>query len=266
MPLITLDGSDVHYRSSGEGDQAIVFLHGGFGSSSELWAQTMAALPHGWRGLAIDNFLHSGPPAAGYSVQAFASRLRSFVDALGLKAPVIAGHSMGGVVCQLAAAASPDRFGGVVLVCTGASMSNHQLGRELLASLRERGHDSLREVSAQWFRNPPAAFFDGYVERACTAPLAAMIDVQQSLIDTDCRPLLHKIAAPTLIVFGQHDTGRTIDHAQTLLAGIAHSRLATMSDSGHSPMVETPQAFNAALHDFLSALHPSDQAKETPTC
>ncbi|MET0541096.1 MAG: alpha/beta hydrolase [Variovorax sp.] len=251
MPTISLDGVPVHYAEHGSGDRAVVFMHGGFGSSSELWERTLQALPAGWRGFAIDNFLRSAAPPDGYSVQALARRVRGFADAMGLHKPVIGGHSMGGVVSQLAASNDPDRYGGVVLVCTGAVMTNHTLGRVLLQDLRDNGHANLRAISAHWFRELPEGFFEGYVARAETAPLDAMIEVQQSLLDTDCRPLLPKISAPTLVVFGAHDAGRTIDHANTLLAGIPNSRLAHMPDSGHTPMVETPAAFDAALHDFL---------------
>lgn len=253
MPIISIDDVPVHYLQRGEGERAIIFVHGGFGSSSELWLRAMEALPPGWKGYAIDNFLRSSEPPDGYNVQAFANRLVKFAKALGLERPVIAGHSMGGVVCQLAASQSPGTFGGVVLVCTGAVMTNHNLGRALLKDLRESGYDTMRETSAHWFKTISQPFFDGYVERACAAPLQAMIDVQQSLLDTDCRPLLPQITAPALVVFGHHDAGRTIDHAQTLHNGIARSKIAHMKDSGHSPMLETPDDFDAALHEFLAS-------------
>ena len=70
MPIIHLDGVPVHYAEHGRGPRAVIFMHGGFGSSSELWQRTMAALPAGWRGYAIDNFLRSSPPPQGYTVQA----------------------------------------------------------------------------------------------------------------------------------------------------------------------------------------------------
>ncbi|QHI97832.1 alpha/beta fold hydrolase [Xylophilus rhododendri] len=254
MPIVTVDGVPVHYAAQGSGPRSIVFMHGGFGSSSELWKRTIAALPAGWRGYAIDNFLRSAPPPDGYSVQSLARRVRGFADALGLERPVIGGHSMGGVVTQLAASNDPERYAGAVLVCTGAVMTNHQLGHDLMAKLRETGYEHMREISSHWFRIVPADFFEGYVSRAMDAPLQAMLDVQQSLLDTDCRPLLPRIKAPTLVVFGAHDAGRTIEHAQTLLAGIPDSRLARMEDSGHSPMIETPADFDAALHAFLATV------------
>jgi pimeloyl-ACP methyl ester carboxylesterase len=253
LPWIEVDGARVHFAVRKGGSRPMVFLHGGFGSSSELWSQAMAALPEDWTGYAIDNFLRSDPPPDGYNVTAFAKRTAGLIDALGLEQPVLAGHSMGGVVCQLAAIEYPQRVGGLVLVCTGASMTNHQLARDLLDDLRKGGGapDSIRAISANWFRKPPLPFFDEYVARAASAPLQAMVDAQVSLIAADLRERLRSIVAPTLVVFGAYDTGRTIDHAKTLLHGIRGSRLVTMADSGHSPMVETIEPFNAALHAFL---------------
>jgi len=256
MPFVEIDNRRVHYTARPGGRHAIVFLHGGFGSSSDLWAETMAVLPPQWSAYAIDNFVDSDPPPDGYNVAAFARRAAGFARGLGLDRPVLVGHSMGGVVCQLTALDYPAAVGGLVLVCTGASMTNHQLARDLLDDLRCGGGtaESLRAISANWFHTAPPAFFERYVARAATAPLDAMISVQESLIAADTRARLPHIAIPTLVVFGRYDTGRTFDHAQTLLAGIPNSRLAIMKDSGHTPMAETPAAFNTALHAFLDGL------------
>jgi len=253
MPYAEIDGARVHYAVRAGGARQVVFVHGGFGSSAELWARTMAALPAEYGAYAIDNFLRSDPPPEGYSVPAFARRLAGFIAALGLERPVLVGHSMGGVTIQLAGIEHPDRIGGLVLVCTGPSMTNHALGRELLADLRASGgdRDTIRRISGAWFRHPPAEFFEAYVERAASVPLEAMTAVQASMIALDLRPRLGAIRVPTLVVHGAFDTGRTMEHAQALLAGIRGSRLAVMAESGHSPMVETPEAFDAELHGFL---------------
>jgi hypothetical protein len=45
MPTIVIENARVDYDMREGGDRSVIFLHGGFGSSSELWARTMAALP-----------------------------------------------------------------------------------------------------------------------------------------------------------------------------------------------------------------------------
>lgn len=255
MPDIVIENARVHYDAREGGDRPIIFLHGGFGSSSELWARTMEALPHRYTGYALNNFIRSDPPPGGYNVSAFARRTGEFIKKLRLTRPVLVGHSMGGVVCQLTALEFPHIVGGLALVCTGASMRNHDLGRRLLADMKsgEMSEATIRSVSSHWFhQQPPSGFFEGYVERAKSASWQAMIDVQESLVATDIEDRLQHIKVPTLVVYGAHDTGRTLDHAETLLRGIAGSSLATMRDSGHSPMLETPDAFDAAFHQFLA--------------
>jgi len=254
MPTINLQGANVHFADTGSGTRAVIFLHGGFGSSSELWEASMTALPAGWRGFALDNFLRSDAPPQGYNVTALAHRVGAFIDALGLQAPVVVGHSMGGVVAQLTGILYPERVGGLVLVCTGPSAANHAMAHQWCDILAEQGTAALREISANWFHNVPEAFFEGYVQRACAAPLDAMLAVQRSLLEADLRAELPRIKAPALVVRGAYDTGRTMEHMQALLDGIARSRLVVMADSGHSPMVETPHDFNAALHEFLAEL------------
>ncbi|MGF6771747.1 pimeloyl-ACP methyl ester carboxylesterase [Paraburkholderia sp. GAS199] len=254
MPIIRLDGARVHYTDSGGTGRPVIFLHGGFGSSSELWQRTIDALPSGFRGLAIDNFLRSDAPPGGYTITSLACRVAAFIDRLELDRPIIVGHSMGGVVTQMTAVRYPEKLGGIVLVCTGPSMTNHALGRALLGQLETEGIDTMREISAHWFRELPQPFFDGYVERAKAAPLSAMIDIQASLIETDMRPHLPNVGLPALIVWGAHDAGRTMEHAQRLLDGLRNSVLAEMTESGHSPMLETPEAFDAAFHGFLNSI------------
>ncbi len=153
-----------------------------------------------------------------------------------------------------------------MLVCTGAAMTNHALGRELLQSLRERGCDGLREISSHWFRTAPANFFEGLRRARLQRPRAS---------DDRCaaKPDRYGLPASAGAHRGTdagdlrpHDAGRTLDHAQTLLAGIRNSRLATMDGSGHSPMVETPEAFDTALHAFLATLPQPARIKEGSPC
>ncbi|SLN61841.1 alpha/beta fold hydrolase [Roseisalinus antarcticus] len=254
---IDIDCARVCFDRTGTQGPAVIFVHGGFGSPSELWHVTMQGLPDRYRGYALNNFLRSEPPPDGYTVASFARRLVRFAAELELVRPVIVGHSMGGVVCQLAALEAPDAFGGVVLVSTGPSMKQHGVGQTLLDRLRSEGVSTrlMTDISANWFhRPPPPGFFDAYVARALTAPLEAMIDVQQSLMDTDVLPRLGEIHAPALILHGRQDVGRPIGHAEALREGLPDARLVVFETCGHSPMLEDPAAFDRALADFLDQI------------
>jgi 3-oxoadipate enol-lactonase len=67
-------------------------------------------------------------------------------------------------------------------------------------------------------------------------------------------PRLGDIAVPTLIIVGEHDIADVHAHAGALEAGIAGARRHVLTDSGHLPQLEVPDAFNRSVRDFLSAL------------
>lgn len=254
MPQITIDGRNVDFTDHGDGDYPLVFVHGGFGSSANLWQETIRRLPAGFRSFAINNFLYSDAPAGGYSVQSFAHRLVGFIRTLELAQPVVIGHSMGGVVCQLAMLAAPDLISGGVLIGSGASTRNNALAARLLDEMRNGlSEDQIRNISRNWFANAPTDFFERYVADAAKASPDAMLAVQESLVATSLEDEIHRISCPVLIVHGLRDTGRTLEHANGLRSRIRDSMLVVIEASGHSPMVDTPQLFDSALHDFLGS-------------
>ena len=255
MPITTVNGRQIHYREWGEGETTVIFVHGGFGSSSGLWARTAEALPEGVRALAADMFMTSDPPPKGHSVAGIADHLADFALAMGAAPATFVGHSMGGVVCQLIGARRPEVVRQLVLVATGPNVRNHGVAVMLMDQLRDRGQtrENMDEIARHWFKTiPDQAAFERYVDDSMDASLDAMIAVQQSLIDMDTTPELPRIAAPVLVAHGALDHGRTMDHAERLMAGIAGAELALFTESGHAPMWEEPQKFDQALHAFLA--------------
>ncbi len=257
MPTVDVEGCRVDYESWGTGTRPVVFLHGGFGSSSALWRKAAARLPAGYIGYAPNLFMRSGRPAQGWTIPGFARHVAGFIDALDLAPVVLVGHSMGGVVSQCTAAEYGTRLRGLVLVCTGPNVRNHGVALQVMADLETNGNtrETMEAISRHWFhgRADPVDFA-AYMDDAMHAPLEAMLDAQRSLLATDMQPSLPKIAIPTLIVHGALDHGRPASHAEALAAGIADSRVVTIADSGHAPMLETPDEFGAAMALFLSEL------------
>ncbi|MBY6092578.1 alpha/beta fold hydrolase [Maritimibacter alkaliphilus] len=252
---VVVDGARVVYDRNDHDGRPVIFVHGGFGSSSELWHLTMDSLPEGICGYAINNFLRSDAPPEGYTIEALATRVAHFAQALGLEKPVIVGHSMGGVVCQTAAIRYPEIIGGAVLIGTGPTMRNHITGQALLEQMRAANgisEELMRSISAKWFyKEPPEGFFDAYVARAMTAPMDAVIEVQASLLETDLVDELPKLVAPTLVLHPTEDSGRPLEHAELLMAGIPDARLHIFEDCGHSPMLEAKDEFDTVFHAFL---------------
>ena len=62
---------------------------------------------------------------------------------------------------------------------------------------------------------------------------------------------LHRIAVPTLVVWGEHDRLIPLAHGRAFTAGIRGARLQVIPNCGHLPIFEAPEALVAHTLDFL---------------
>lgn len=69
--------------------------------------------------------------------------------------------------------------------------------------------------------------------------------------DFDVRDRLATVGAPALGVVGENDRLTPRRFHEELVDGLPDAELAVVEDAGHLAMIERPEAFNAALLDFL---------------
>ena len=116
---IASNGIRLHVADQGKGALAIVFLHG-WGASTRTWEHVIAALPLGYRTVAIDQrgWGSSDHPASGYSLAELADDTEGAIEALGLERYILVGHSMGGKTVQFLASRRPKGLAGLVLLAS----------------------------------------------------------------------------------------------------------------------------------------------------
>jgi pimeloyl-[acyl-carrier protein] methyl ester esterase len=111
-------------------------------------------------------------------------------------------------------------------------------------------HDGTRALAewagAEFARNDPAA-------------IAAL---WSSLVGADLRPLLPRIAQPTLVVHGAQSHLYGADTADHLVAALPNATAVEFAESGHAPHLEQPDLFNRTLRDFAASL---PRVRETQT-
>src|SRR5262245_59091744 len=93
------DGLGIVCEARGQGDTALVFLHGWCGGR-EYWKHQVDAFAADYRVVALDQAGHgeSGKDRKAWTAGALAGDVEAVVKALGLKRVILVGHSMGGPV------------------------------------------------------------------------------------------------------------------------------------------------------------------------
>jgi 3-oxoadipate enol-lactonase len=257
---------------AGVGGRPLLLVHGFTGAKEDFrdWLDPLAE--RGWHAVAPDLRGHgsSDQPSqeSEYSLEVFAADLAALVDQLEWPRYVLLGHSMGGMIAQVIAL-SPwgRRLDGLVLMDTGHARVDGidrgivELGIDIV---RGTGMQGLLDVLAQLGDAKPLssaadqrlrAERPEYVaegERKLLASSPAMwVAMTKELLDRpDLLPGLERLNLPTLVIVGEQDTP-FLEPSRRMAEVIPGARLEVVAGGGHSPQVESPEAWWKALTGFL---------------
>jgi len=112
-----VDGIRVRYAKKGEGGSPVLFIHG-FGGDLDNWLFNLDALAEEHTVVALDLPAHgqSTPTLPGTTLAALAGFVARFMDAAGLEAAHVVGHSMGGGIAAQLALDAPQRVLSLALI------------------------------------------------------------------------------------------------------------------------------------------------------
>jgi pimeloyl-ACP methyl ester carboxylesterase len=283
--LTLRDGVGVNLVDAGEGP-AVVFLHG-ITATLGYYRENLPFFARTHRVVAIDlpGFGRSDKPDIGYDMAYFAGVVEEILDRKGIERATLVGNSMGGLISMLFALRNPGRIDRLVLVdpagITAYPRRLMLLGVQLLRILRVVDRPaSLEDGAEQWERallSPPrvpseavtllfrlvfpdqpeiaARYIRAYVAAVSSDEypnhLRATLRAGVSVLRHHVGERAAEIGAPTLIVWGARDRLLPVGGAHVLRSLIAGSRLIIYSQSGHCPMVDQPDRFNADVGRFL---------------
>ena len=281
MPVsyLRFDGLDVAYCDVGAGPRTLVLIHG-LGSYMPVWSRNLAALSRHYRVVALDlpGYGKSSKANYDYSMAFFARVVDRMITLLQLPHPVLVGNSMGGQIAMTHALLFPGRAEALVLVDpAGFETFGKGEGRwlaeavtkELIeatppdavwANLAANFHDLPKEarfMARDRLRVIGGPDFDAYAYANSRSVYA--------MIHEPVAARLGEIAVPTLVVFGADDRlipnpilhgGTTRAVAEAGVARLPHARLVIIPRAGHMAQFERPDAFDAAVLDFLKEVAP----------
>lgn len=275
MPTVALTGRTVSYIQAGRGPGAPLLLVHGFTGSKEDFALVLDELGNDRKVVAVDLPGHGGsqapPDPAGYGLSASAEWVLRAAAALDLGAHHLLGHSLGGLVVQRVAAAAGQRLRSLVLMDTGLGALRDEVAdlvARVAVAAREHGMQAAWEERCRLNQRravryePPHGREDFVRRRFLALDPAAVVAGAHSLIEA--APLdafLRRIRIPVLVIHGEHDDAWTPVEQQLLARTVRGAELAVVRASRHSPQLENPVEWLAAVRDFLRRAEGDERSK-----
>lgn len=241
---VYVNGIEMHYATEGEGEP-LLLLHGG-GGCHEDWV-------YAGRDLFLKEYRLIAPDARGHGRSTNPQRkithrqcaldTLALLDHLGIQRCRAIGVSFGGNILLHMATLAPGRIEAMVVVSAAMyfpeqcrqimrQMAPDKHSQEEWATMRKRHHHGDDQIAALWEWQHEMK--DDYEDMNFTPPSLA------------------RIAAPTLIVYGDRDFLYPVEMAVDLYRAIPRSALWVVPGGGHGPIFlgDAPQFAQTSLAFF----------------
>lgn len=241
----------VHYRERGAGP-AVLLLHGGWGHGAYPFDAQLEALAPRFRAIAPDRVGYGGSGRLAGLEDGFHRRMAEetllLMDALGLRAAALWGHSDGAVVAAWMAILEPARVRALVL-----EAFHHLCAKQASVGFFETGAAAPERfgpaVAQALEADHGAAWREvvGHGARAWLRIIAAGRERGGDLYDGR----LGEVRAPVLLLHGARDPRTEPGELEAARRALPSARLALL-DTGHSPHTGgAAAAATAAAVEFL---------------
>ena len=252
------NGIRIHYLRTGGDRPPLVLLHG-LTASGACWTPLARSFASEFDVVMPDarGHGHSSAPLHGYRYEDHAGDVMELIRTLGLAAPVLLGHSMGGMTAAAVASQAAGMIRGVILV--DPTFLSPQRQREVCDSdVAERhrrilGQDRCDVLAQSRLRHTrrPAGMVDLLV--------SARLQTRMSAFDVltppnpDYRQLMRTIEVPTLMVIA--DAGVvSLETAGELQRLNPRIQVEQIQDAGHGIQHDQPARFEAVVRPFLRSV------------
>jgi len=266
--FVTVNGLRLHYLDWGTaGKPPLLLLHGG-SAYAHWWDFVAPALAADFHVFALDQrghgeSDHADPPA--YGTRHYLADLHQFMGILGLRKPVLMGHSMGGHNALIYATQHAQDLAALVLVDTDAAYPE-----AAVQFLRKLGEKPAKEFASSVeaitrFQLLPRETFIATEKLRYLASFAfterpngkwtAKLDRRTLFREPiDGRPLLAQITCPTLIVRAQHSPLLSHDRLAQRVSRLPNGRWVEVKDTYHHVMLDNPDGLVQAVREFLASM------------
>lgn len=258
----------LHHRRDGRergGDRTPLILGPSIGTTMRLWDEVLPALAADRAVIRYDLPGHGGSAAAvlpslkpgAMTVADLAQAVLNLANSLGIKRFDYAGVSLGGAIGQQLALTVPDRIDRLAILASAARFPDPASWSARAEQVRGSGTEFLvPSRTGAWFT---AAWVDAHP--AETERLLAMLRATppegyaaccEAVGTFDVRDRLPAIAAPTLVLAGEHDPATTVDTVRLIAERVPGARFSVVPGAAHLPNATHPEAVNPLLLEHFA--------------
>ncbi|MCK5096004.1 MAG: alpha/beta hydrolase [Candidatus Pacebacteria bacterium] len=260
---VKINGLNINYRTIGNGDIPVVFLHGWVKDCEKYLPLDKYFLEEQKYYIFIPDmpgFGKSEEPKESWDLDNYVELVHEFIKNVRQKdgctlvnETIIIGHSFGGRIAIKYAVKYPEKVSKLIL--TGAAGVKHNLTikQKILFILAKMGK-VLFSIPGISYLQKPAQKILYKMARVKDYHQASPImkEAMKNVLDEDLTPYLEKIGSATLLVWGRLDKTTPLSDGKIMDRKIRNSKLVIIDDANHSLPYQRPKEFIKIIFEFLN--------------
>ena len=253
----SVDGIRIHYESYGEGNEALVFVHG-WTCDLTFW-RGQESVYNAHRSLLVDLPGHgkSGKPRIPYPTELFARAVKAVMADAGVDRAVLIGHSLGGNIAYTFVRMFPQKVKSVVFVDSYFARPVGVPGPQTRALYQKKAHrlsgptgekTFVQQVNAMFSDRTPPEMREEIRRKMLATPEYVRVAAVTSISKLPPADPMESFDIPALAFVAS-----SIPERASPMRSIFPSLQVDQWDKyGHFLMMEDPERFNDALETFLA--------------
>lgn len=252
---VSSDGQKIHYKESGNGNTAIILVHGWLGNT-EWWNDQEKYFTPKHHIVQIDLAGHgkSDSSRENWTSSQYTDDIKAVADALESQDIILVGHSMSGAYVLEASLKIP-KVKALVLIDTlkdlDESFTKEQV-EQILSMYRSDFKNAVENILPQYLfaEQTPVSVTERIQKEFLQNEPEKAINALKPLYETDFKSIAMQVQIPVIAI--------NSDASPTNLEGnrkyLKDYDYVTITGVGHYPMLEKPEEFNTILGDVLKRL------------
>lgn len=245
---IQIKGQNIYYQKLGKG-QNLIMLHGWKQDVSSFWE--VAGLLKGqftlWL-IDLPGFGRSDNPKTAFSVSDYAEIIKDFINQMGIKNPILLGHSLGGRIAIKLASKYPQILYKLILEDSAGIRPKRDIPKFIFYTLAKIFKYLVPNIF-NLKEKVRVKFYKGLESDYLTA--GSLKDTFTKVLNEDLTADLPRIKTETLIIWGKQDKSVSPSVGKRMYQSIEKSKLIIFENVGHFPHLENPERFVYYVKDFI---------------
>lgn len=256
---ISKDSERIAYTVYGQNKKALVFIHG-WSCDSRYWQKQISYFSKKYKVITIDLAGHGNSSVTrnNYTMKAFAQDIKAVIEKEKINQAILIGHSMGGLIIAEAARLMPDKIHALIAVDTLQDVAK-KLPKTVMDQMTTPFNEDFKTAAQNFVismfpKDASADIVHWVKEDMSSAPseiaLSAFRNYLTRYFEGSVAPVFKEIDIPLYCINARLWPTNPEENKKH----IKDYTLVYIENTGHFPMMENPEEFNAILKTTIEKI------------